>query len=114
MTWHEDHTGDEFEQEYLTYGDLDDKDRPYADDAKEDDSWEEDSDTEFLSRCCGEARPLHKRGMVLIVTPTAGKDFVTVHDYVSGESSFCEFVVFCLMMGIAVHLWLMDLRKFIL
>ncbi|GKT52005.1 uncharacterized protein ColSpa_12186 [Colletotrichum spaethianum] len=51
---------------------------------KEDGSWEEDSDTEFLIRCCGQDRPLRKRGQKLVVTPAAGGHFVTVHDYVSG------------------------------
>ena len=88
MAWHRDHAGGEFDPEYVTYGDLSDEDRPYANDPKEDGSWEEDSDTEFLVKCCGEDRPLRKRGVKLVVTPSAGNDFVTVHDYVSGKSGF--------------------------
>lgn len=88
VAWHENHTGDEFEQEYVTYGDLSDEDRPYAKEQKEDLSWEEDSDTEFLVYCCGEDRPLRKRGIKLLVTPSAGNYFVTVHDYLSGKSGF--------------------------
>ncbi|KAL2283091.1 hypothetical protein FJTKL_10196 [Diaporthe vaccinii] len=74
-----------------------DEDRPYAAEAKEDGSWEDSSDTEFLIRCCGEDRPLRKRGQKLVVTPAASGYFVTVHDYVS-----------------AVHPWLMGLRSEIL
>ncbi|KAI7775117.1 LysM domain-containing protein [Diaporthe eres] len=76
---------------------VNDEDRPYAAEAKEDGSWEDSSDTEFLIRCCGEDRPLRKRGQKLVVTPAASGYFVTVHDYVS-----------------AVHPWLMGLRSEIL
>ncbi|KAK0621894.1 hypothetical protein B0T17DRAFT_535328 [Bombardia bombarda] len=101
-SWHKDHNMEgqpQFGQEFVTYGNLDDDVRPYADDANEEDgSWEEDSDTEFLIRCCGEDRPLRKRGQKLAVTPSAGSEsFVTVQDYVS-----------------AVHPWLMSLRGDIL
>lgn len=85
--WHGHHEGEPADPEYVTYGDLSDEDRPYAKEPREDGSWEEDSDTEFLVRCCGQDRPLRKRGRKLVVTPAAGGDFVTVHDYVSGESS---------------------------
>jgi hypothetical protein len=90
IEWHGHHTAEEFNQEYVTYGDLSDEDRPWAEEPKEDGSWEEDSDTEFLIRCCGEDRPLRKRGLKLVVTPPVGGDhhFVTIHDYVSGKSSF--------------------------
>lgn len=88
MAWHRDHAGGEFDPEYVTYGDLSDEDRPYANDPKEDGSWEEEEDTEFLVKCCGEDRPLRKRGVKLVVTPSAGNHFVTVHDYVSGKSAF--------------------------
>lgn len=86
IAWHGYHKGEPANPEYVTYGDLSDEDRPYAKEAREDGGWEEDSDTEFLIRCCGEDRPLGKRGQKLVVTPGAGGDFVTVHDYVSGES----------------------------
>jgi hypothetical protein len=109
MGWHRDHVGGE----YITYGDLGDEDRPYASDAKEDGSWEEDSDTGFLVKCCGEDRPLRMGGVRLVVTPAAGNHFVTVHDYVSGKSSLSELMTF-LMMILAVHLWLMSLREDIL
>lgn len=90
VAWHGYHEGEPGAgPEYVTYGDLSDEDRPYATEPKEDGSWEEDSDTEFLVRCCGQDRPLRKRGRTLVVTPAAGGHFVTVHDYVSGESS-CE------------------------
>ncbi|KAL3424026.1 hypothetical protein PVAG01_03307 [Phlyctema vagabunda] len=98
MAWHELHTeGDFVDQEYVTYGDLSDEDRPYAKEQKEDLSWEEDSDTDFLVHCCGQDRPLRKRGITLVVTPAASHEFVTVHDYVC-----------------AVHPWLMSLREDIL
>lgn len=85
IEWHKDHTAAEFNPEYVTYGDLSDEDRPYAREPKEDGNWEEDSDTEFLIKCCGDDRPLRKRGQKLMVTPSAGDGhFVTVHDYVSG------------------------------
>lgn len=88
VAWHDFHEGDQFNTEYVAYGDLSDEDRPYANEPKEDGSWEEDSDTEFLIKCCGQDRPLGKRGRKLTVTPSAGNSFVTVHDYVSGKSSF--------------------------
>jgi hypothetical protein len=88
MEWHIDHTGDQFSREYVTYGDLNDEDRPYAENAKEDGSWEEDSDTEFLMKCCRQDRPLRKGGKTLLVTPSAGNHFVTVHDYISGKLDF--------------------------
>ncbi|KAM6484615.1 hypothetical protein HDV62DRAFT_404403 [Trichoderma sp. SZMC 28011] len=94
LAWHKDHTAPEFNAEYITYGDLSDEDRPYANEPNEDGNWEEDSDTEFLIRCCGDDRPLRKRGLKIKVTPSAGNSFVTVHDYVS-----------------VVHPWLMGLRE---
>ncbi|PTB65070.1 hypothetical protein BBK36DRAFT_1160295 [Trichoderma citrinoviride] len=93
LAWHREHTAPEYNAEYVTYGDLSDEDRPYADEPNEDGNWEADSDTEFLVRCCGDDRPLRKRGLKIKVTPSAGNDFVTVRDYVS-----------------AVHAWLMSLR----
>jgi len=83
---HGDHQGDHHNSEYVEYGDMSDEDRPYANEAKQDGSWEEDSDTEFLIKCCGEDRPLRKGGHKLVVTPSAGNDFVTVHDYVNSTS----------------------------
>jgi hypothetical protein len=83
LEWHREHTAGD--AQYVTYGDLSDEDRPYPSEMKEDGGWESDSDTEFLVRCCGDDRPLRKAAK-LIVKPSAGKDFVTVHDYVSGKS----------------------------
>lgn len=74
--------------EYITYGDLDDDDRPWAENPMREDwtwSWEEDSDKEFLIRCCGKDRPLGKAGRRLEVRPSEGNDFVTIKDYVGGE-----------------------------
>lgn len=95
---HEWHAGSESNAEFVTYGDLDDDVRPYAKEAKEDGSWEEDSDTEFLLRCCGDDRPVRRRGIKLTVAPAAdGDGFVTVRDYVSGmsggpytETNYCD------------------------
>lgn len=87
VAWHGHHEGEPANPEYVTYGDLSDRERPYAKEPNEDGCWEEDSNTEFLIRCCGQDRPLGKRGRKLVVTPAAGSHFVTVHDYVSGESS---------------------------
>ncbi|KAK3486963.1 uncharacterized protein B0T23DRAFT_407838 [Neurospora hispaniola] len=102
MRCHEDHDmpQDLYGQEYVTYGDLDDDIRPYAKEPKEDGSWEEDSDTEFLIKCCGEDRPLGKRELELVVTASqsAGSEsFVTIRDFVS-----------------AVHPWVMSMRGDIL
>jgi hypothetical protein len=78
------------ECEFVTYGDLDNDVRPFAEEPQERQqdgtwSWDEPSDTEILVRCCGEDRPLGKRGLVLEVRPSPGNDFVTVKDYVGGE-----------------------------
>jgi hypothetical protein len=113
IEWHRDHAPGEFAPEYVTYGDLSDEDRPYARDPKEDGSWEEDSDTEFLIKCCGQDRPLRKRGIKLVVMPPAGHHFVTVHDYVSGKFGFICETTFLMTMS-AVHPWLMSLRDDIL
>jgi hypothetical protein len=83
IKWHQDHP----RGEYVPYGDLSDEERPYANEPKEDGSWEEESDMEFLVKCCGEDRPLKKRGIKLVVTPSAGHHFVTIHDFISGTSS---------------------------
>lgn len=76
VAWHEHHEGEPADPEYVTYGDLSDEDRPYATEPKEDGSREEDSNTEFLVRCCGQDRPLGKRGQKVVVTPAAGSHFV--------------------------------------
>ncbi len=34
------------------------------------------------------------KGQLLVVTPSAGNDFVTVYDYVSGKSVFQDLVTF--------------------
>jgi hypothetical protein len=78
------------ECEFVTYGDLNNDVRPFAEEPQERQqdetwSWDEPSDTEILFRCCGEDRPLGKRGLVLEVRPSPGNDFVTVKDYVGGE-----------------------------
>jgi hypothetical protein len=78
------------ECEFVSYGDLDYGVRPFAEEPERHDgtwSWDEPSDTEILIRCCGEDRPLGKRGLTLEVRPSPGNDFVTVKDYVGGEWS---------------------------
>jgi len=107
---HREHTAGD--AQYITYGDLSDDERPYALEMKEDGSWEEDSDTEFLVGCCGEDRP-RKKAAKLVVKPSAGNHFVTVHDYVSGKSGLQELGT-VLMIVSAVHPWLMSLRENIL
>ncbi|KAM7212417.1 LysM domain containing protein [Rhypophila decipiens] len=89
--WHREHS----DTEYVTYGELDGDIRPYANKQpdEEDGDWEKDSDTEFLIRCCGTDRPVRQRRRKTVITPSEGKDFVTVRDYVS-----------------SVHTWLMSLR----
>jgi hypothetical protein len=82
IEWHFDHEAEESNPEYVTYGDLNDENWP---DAKK---MMRDSDTEFLVKCCGDDRPFGKRGIKLLVTPSAGNHFVTVHDYISGKPGF--------------------------
>ena len=77
VRWHEDHEV----AEYVTYGDLDDDTRPFGE-QQEDGSWEADSDTEYLARCCGQDRPVHKRGLIVQIKPSAGREFVTIYDYI--------------------------------
>lgn len=85
VAWHGGHSGPECNPEHKTYRDLDDEDRPYANEPNEDGSWEADSDTEFLVRCCGEDRPLRKKGLKIEVTPSPGDSFVTVREYLGGK-----------------------------
>ncbi|KFY06764.1 hypothetical protein V492_07764 [Pseudogymnoascus sp. VKM F-4246] len=94
-TWLEHHRG-HIEAEYVRYGDMSDDDRPYPSEMNEDGGWDSDSDTEYLVGCCGEDRPT-KNAAKLVVKPSVGNDYVTVHDYVS-----------------AVHPWLMSMREDIL
>ncbi|KAE9375504.1 hypothetical protein N431DRAFT_403125 [Stipitochalara longipes BDJ] len=93
--WLEQHR-EHIEGEYVTYGDLNDDERPYPSEMKEEGGWESDSDTPYLVRCCGEDRP-HNEVARLVITPSTDNHFVTVQDYVS-----------------AVHPWLMSLREDIL
>ncbi|KAK3947831.1 hypothetical protein QBC32DRAFT_270038 [Pseudoneurospora amorphoporcata] len=98
VEWHEWHS--EEKGEFVTYGDLDDDVRPWAKEPRNEEdpeNWEEDSDTEFLIKCCGEERPLRTAGRRLKVTPRGGKGFVTIGDYVC-----------------AVHTWLMSMRDEVL
>lgn len=86
LEWHGWHTAPVYNQEFVTYGDLNDDVRPYAEEPTEDGDWEEDSDKKFLIKCCGEDRPLRKKEIKLKVTPSAeGDSFVTIRDYISGK-----------------------------
>jgi hypothetical protein len=69
VAWHEE---DEI-AEFITYGDLDNETRPLG-----------RLDTRYLARCCGQDRPIGKRGLKLHVTPSPGHEFVTIYDYLSG------------------------------
>ncbi|EGZ71079.1 hypothetical protein NEUTE2DRAFT_131079 [Neurospora tetrasperma FGSC 2509] len=106
VEWHEWHS--EEKGEFVTYADLDDDVRPWAkepqNEEEDHENWEEDSDKEFLIKCCGEDRPLRTAAAGrsrLKVTPRGqgGEEggFVTVGDYVC-----------------AVHGWLMSMRDEIL
>jgi hypothetical protein len=86
---HEEHADPAWEGcEYVTYGDLNNDVRPFAVEPEREDgtwSWDEPSDKEILVRCCGEERPLGKKGLMLEVRPSPGNDFITIKDYVGGE-----------------------------
>ncbi len=98
VAWHKDHQAVEF----VMYRDLDDETR--------NDSWEADLATEYPVRCCGEDRPVHKDGLTVQVKPAAGKEFVTIHDYVSGMLS--AGILYCSrLIGLVVHPWIMSLRE---
>lgn len=71
VAWHKDHAAAKF----IMFGDLDDETRAGT--------WQADVDTEYLMRCCGQDRPVHKDGLTVQVKPAAGKEFVTIYDYVS-------------------------------
>ncbi|CAD0107891.1 unnamed protein product [Aureobasidium uvarum] len=98
---HMEHADPEYDEcEFVTYGDLDNDERPFAGEPEREDgtwSWDESSDTEILVHCCGEDRPLGKEGLTLEVRPSSENNFVTVKDYVG-----------------AVHPWLMSMEDDIL
>lgn len=87
IAWHGEHSGLKLYHEYVTYGDLNDRNRTYRHETDEEGNWEKASDTEFLLRCCGQDRPLRKRGFRIKATPSKGNDVVTIRNYVSGEST---------------------------
>ena len=99
--FHMEHADPSFDEcEFVTYGDLDNDVRPFAQEPEREDgtwSWDERSDTEILIHCCDEDRPLGKQGLTLEVRPSSGNGFVTVKDYVG-----------------AVHPWLMSMQDDIL
>lgn len=104
---HEGHSTNEF----ITYGEMDDDDRPGPAEMNEDGEWEEaDSDTEYLIACCGEDRPQSKN-IRNVVRPSAGKDFVTIYDYVNSKSFLCECKAGSDVFGEACHPWLVSLRR---
>jgi hypothetical protein len=76
------------ECEFVTYGELNNDVRPFAQDIDREDgtlSWDELEDKEILVHCCGEERPLGGWDVTLEVRPSPENEFVTVKDYVSGE-----------------------------
>lgn len=76
------------ECEFVTYGDLDNDVRPFAQDIDREDgtlSWDEPEDKEILVYCGGEERPLGGWDVALEVRAGPGNEFVTVGDYVSGK-----------------------------
>ncbi|KAK3192811.1 hypothetical protein K4F52_001168 [Lecanicillium sp. MT-2017a] len=79
VAWHEEDEAAEF----VTYGDIDDETRPLG-----------HSDTKYLASCCGQDRPIGRRGLKLHVTPSPGNEFVTIYDYMS-----------------TAHPWLVSLRE---
>jgi hypothetical protein len=86
--WLEQHQGHMPRSEYVTYGDLSDDERPYPTKMNDDGSWESDSDTEYLIRCCDEDRPPNQEKVpMLVVKPSADNTFVTVNDYISSKSN---------------------------
>jgi hypothetical protein len=100
--------------EYVTYADLSDDERPYPTKMNEEGGWESDSDTEYLVRCCDEDRPPNRENIpTLVVKPSAGNEFVTVHDYVTGKPRLLHLATFLIIIS-AVHPWLISEREDIL
>ena len=86
LDWHREHLEEPSRQFVL------DEDNPKM--RMIEDGWETDSDDEGdLVTCCNEERPVAKQAVKLVVNPAAGREFVTIHDYLS-----------------AVHPWLISLR----
>lgn len=111
LEWHDWHEAPEYNQVLVAYGDLDNNVRPYAGEPPED-----DEDTKFLIKCCGEDRPLRKKEIKLKVMASAGGDsFVTVRDYVSCKRpvpiTSKRFSKFSNHRTLAVHPWLKSLRS---
>ncbi|KAJ4144213.1 hypothetical protein LMH87_003103 [Akanthomyces muscarius] len=89
VAWHRDHE----EAEYVANWNLDDHTRPYGK-QEEDCTSETDSFIGYIASCCGQNRPEYKARLTVQVKPAAGKEFVTIHDYLS-----------------VVHPWMMSLRE---
>lgn len=109
VRWHKDHEA----AKYVAYGDLDDDTRPFGE-QQEDGTWEADSDTEYLARCCGQDRPVHKQGLAVQVKPAEGMEFVTIREYVFGILAFIFMLIYMLKanrINIVVHPWIMSLRE---
>lgn len=84
LYYHNDHASVDMGSEYVTYGELDDDVRPFAEHPDSDGDWEADSDTAFLVRCCGSDRPVKKSGRRLKVEASPERGYVTIRDYVGG------------------------------
>lgn len=72
QAWHEEHEDAEYEE----YHGLEEEDAEAL--------VEEGYEAEYIATCCGQDRPVYKDGLRIEVKPAAGKDFVTILDYVSG------------------------------
>lgn len=77
--YHKYHT----EGKWVSYRDLDDNIRPYPTEMNEDGSWDDNLDTQFLIRCCGQDRPSNKHGQRLRIIPLEGNNFITIYDFIS-------------------------------
>ncbi|KAI0397924.1 hypothetical protein F5Y17DRAFT_454510 [Xylariaceae sp. FL0594] len=100
VAWHDD-SHHESRREFVAYADLEDDIRPFRREGVEDGEWEEeevddDEKKQFLIRCCGQDRPVRKKGQTLLITASGegeGEGFVTVRDFVG-----------------SVHPWLLNLH----
>lgn len=79
---------------YPYYNDNDFETQPLSDDESEED---DEGPQHTLLKCCGLKRPSGKAHTLVVKPTVSGKNFITVHDYLS-----------------AVHPWLMSLREDIL
>ncbi|KAH7032626.1 uncharacterized protein B0I36DRAFT_347807 [Microdochium trichocladiopsis] len=84
---HQEHCGDN--GEWVNYGELGRSDIKPTIREREPPDWTCRGDTKCLVRCCGEDRPVGKKGQKVTVTPSPSHDFVTVKDYLSSKFETC-------------------------